>query len=68
MLAPDQTHLARSARNICYAQKSTLEAMINAGISVSSAVSFMENEAGGPENLGFIRKDAYDHISTLKRV
>ncbi|XP_073133747.1 protein FAR1-RELATED SEQUENCE 5-like [Henckelia pumila] len=67
MFAPDQTYLLRSARNISYAKKSTLEAMVNAGISVSNAVSFMENEACGSENLGFIRKDAYDHMSRLKK-
>ncbi|XP_073019263.1 protein FAR1-RELATED SEQUENCE 5-like [Primulina eburnea] len=42
-------------------------AMVNAGISVSNAVSFMENEACGPQNVGFIRKDAYDHMSRLKK-
>ncbi|XP_047331589.1 protein FAR1-RELATED SEQUENCE 5-like [Impatiens glandulifera] len=67
MFAPDQTHLLRSARNISYAKKSTLEAMVNAGISISNAVSFMENEACGPENLGFVRKDAYDHLNRLRR-
>ncbi|XP_073022796.1 protein FAR1-RELATED SEQUENCE 5-like [Primulina eburnea] len=41
--------------------------MVNAGISVSNAVSFMEHEACGIENLGFIKKDAYDHISRLKK-
>ncbi|XP_075473936.1 protein FAR1-RELATED SEQUENCE 5-like [Primulina tabacum] len=41
--------------------------MVNAGISVSNVVSFMENEACGPQNLGFIRKDAYDHMSRLKK-
>ncbi|XP_075475210.1 protein FAR1-RELATED SEQUENCE 5-like [Primulina tabacum] len=41
--------------------------MVNAGISVSNAVSFMENEACEPQNLGFIRKDAYDHMSRLKK-
>ncbi|XP_073133314.1 protein FAR1-RELATED SEQUENCE 5-like [Henckelia pumila] len=67
MFAHDQSYLLRSARNISHAKKSTLEAMVNAGIPVSSAVSFMENEACGPENLGFIRKDAYDHMSRLKK-
>ncbi|XP_073153454.1 protein FAR1-RELATED SEQUENCE 5-like [Henckelia pumila] len=67
MFAPDQSHLLRSACNISHAKKSTLEAMVNAGISISSAVSFMENEACGTENLGFIRKDAYDHMSRLKK-
>ncbi|KAG8369519.1 hypothetical protein BUALT_Bualt14G0022000 [Buddleja alternifolia] len=41
--------------------------MVNAGICTSSVVSYMENEAHGPENLGFIRKDAYDYLSRLKR-
>ncbi|XP_073017985.1 protein FAR1-RELATED SEQUENCE 5-like [Primulina eburnea] len=67
MFAHDQTHLLRSARNISHAKKSTLKAMVNAGISVSAAVSFMENEACGSENLGFTRKDAYDHMSRLKK-
>ncbi|XP_073053926.1 protein FAR1-RELATED SEQUENCE 5-like [Primulina eburnea] len=67
MFALDQTHLLRSARNLSHAKKSTLEAMVNAGISVSNAVSFMENEACGTQNLGFIRKDAYDHMSRLKK-
>ncbi|XP_073024387.1 protein FAR1-RELATED SEQUENCE 5-like [Primulina eburnea] len=67
MFAPDQTHLLRSARNISRAKKFTLEAMVNAGISVSNAVSFMENESCGPQNLGFVRKDAYDHMSRLRK-
>ncbi|XP_073309972.1 protein FAR1-RELATED SEQUENCE 5-like [Primulina huaijiensis] len=67
MFAHDQTHLLRSARNISHAKKSTLEAMVNAVISVFAAVSFMENETRGSENLGFIRKDAYDHMSRLKK-
>ncbi|KAG8376806.1 hypothetical protein BUALT_Bualt09G0102200 [Buddleja alternifolia] len=67
MVATDQTHLLRSSRNISHAQKSTLEAMVNAGISTTTAVSFMEEEARGPENLGFIRKDAYNYLSSLKK-
>ncbi|XP_073021702.1 protein FAR1-RELATED SEQUENCE 5-like [Primulina eburnea] len=67
MFPSDQTHLLRSARNISHAKNSTLESMVNAGISVSNVVSFMENEACGPENLGFIRKDTYDHMSRLKK-
>ncbi|XP_073022789.1 protein FAR1-RELATED SEQUENCE 5-like [Primulina eburnea] len=67
MFAPDQTHLLGSAHNISHAKKYTLEAMVNAVISVSNAVSFMENEACGPQNLGFIRKAAYDHMSRLKK-
>ncbi|KAK6153911.1 hypothetical protein DH2020_013550 [Rehmannia glutinosa] len=67
MVAADQTHLLRSSRNISHAQKSTLEAMVNAGISVANVVSYMENEAQGPQNLRFTRKDAYDHLDRLRK-
>ncbi|PIN08336.1 hypothetical protein CDL12_19091 [Handroanthus impetiginosus] len=63
----DQTYLLRSSRNLSNAQKSTLEAMVNAGIYVASAVSYMEEKAHGPENLRFTRKDAYDYIRSLKK-
>ncbi|XP_073067182.1 protein FAR1-RELATED SEQUENCE 5-like [Primulina eburnea] len=67
IFAADQTHLLRSAHNISHAKNSTLEAMVNAGTSVSNDVSFMENEACGPQNLDFIINDAYDHMSRLKK-
>ncbi|XP_073064155.1 protein FAR1-RELATED SEQUENCE 5-like [Primulina eburnea] len=67
MLAVDQRHLLRSSRNISYAQKSILESMVNSGITVSNAVSYMINEAQGPQNLSFIRKDAYDHLGRIKK-
>ncbi|XP_073037593.1 protein FAR1-RELATED SEQUENCE 5-like [Primulina eburnea] len=67
MLAADQRHLLRSSRNISYAQKSILESMVNSGITVSNAVSYMENEAQGPQNLSFIRKDAYDYLGRMKK-
>ncbi|XP_073119614.1 protein FAR1-RELATED SEQUENCE 5-like [Henckelia pumila] len=67
MVAVDQRHLLRSSRNISHAQKSTLEAMVNAGISVSNVVSYMENEAQGSQNLNFLRKDVYNHLSRMKK-
>ncbi|XP_073016709.1 protein FAR1-RELATED SEQUENCE 5-like [Primulina eburnea] len=67
MLAADQRHLLRSSRNISYAQKSILESMVNSGITVSNAVSYMINEAQGPQNLSFIRKDGYDYLGRIKK-
>lgn len=45
MLGPSQRHLLRSSRNISHAKSLTLEAKVNAGISVVNVVSYMENEA-----------------------
>ncbi|KAG8366683.1 hypothetical protein BUALT_Bualt17G0105000 [Buddleja alternifolia] len=67
MVAGDQTHLLRSSRNISHAHKLTLEAMVNAGIPPATAFSFLEEEAHGPQNLGFTRKDAYDYLSHARR-
>ncbi|KAK6115393.1 hypothetical protein DH2020_007662 [Rehmannia glutinosa] len=67
MVSVDQTHLLRSSRNISHAQRSTLEAMVRAGISVANAVSYMENEAQGTQNLGFTVKDAYDYFNRLRK-
>ncbi|XP_073152453.1 protein FAR1-RELATED SEQUENCE 5-like [Henckelia pumila] len=63
----DQRHLLRSSRNISHAQKSTLEALVNVGISVANVVSYMENEAQGPQNLSFTRKDVYDHLGRIRK-
>ncbi|KAG8384333.1 hypothetical protein BUALT_Bualt04G0107300 [Buddleja alternifolia] len=67
MIAASQTHLLRSSRNISHAQKSTMEALVNAKIPLASMLSYMEDEAQGPEHLGFIRKDAYDHFYHIKK-
>ncbi|KAK4433927.1 protein FAR1-RELATED SEQUENCE 5 [Sesamum alatum] len=67
MIAADQIHLLRSSRNVAHAQKSTLEAMVNAGISVANTVSYMEEEVHGPQNLNFVSKDAYDCLSHLRK-
>ncbi|KAL0367697.1 UNVERIFIED_CONTAM: protein FAR1-RELATED SEQUENCE 3 [Sesamum radiatum] len=67
MIAAAQIHLLRSSRNIAHAQKSTLEAMVNAGISVANTVSYMEEEVHGPQNLNFVSTDACDCVSRLRK-
>lgn len=63
----EQSYLLRSARNLSHAKKSVLEALNAAGIGVSKACRFMEKEAGGTQNVGFTRKDAYAHMRTLRK-
>ncbi|XP_057791210.1 protein FAR1-RELATED SEQUENCE 5-like [Salvia miltiorrhiza] len=48
-------------------KKSMLEALNSTGIPISRACRFMENEAGGPENVGFIRRDVYHHMDNVRR-
>ncbi|XP_073129111.1 protein FAR1-RELATED SEQUENCE 5-like [Henckelia pumila] len=63
MAADGQKYLLRSARKVLFAQGETLKAMSNAGIKPSNALSYMENESRGVENLGFTRKDAYNYLN-----
>ncbi|KAG8384048.1 hypothetical protein BUALT_Bualt04G0077500 [Buddleja alternifolia] len=67
MFVSDQKHLLRSSRNISHAQKSALKAMYNVGIPIANAFPYMKKEAQGPQNLGFVRKDAYNRFNRLRR-
>ncbi|XP_057770848.1 protein FAR1-RELATED SEQUENCE 5-like [Salvia miltiorrhiza] len=61
-----QSYLLRSARSVSKCKKLLIEAMNSAGIGISRACAFIEKESGGPQNCGFTRKDAYNHINGLK--
>ncbi|XP_057811887.1 protein FAR1-RELATED SEQUENCE 5-like [Salvia miltiorrhiza] len=67
LVAKDQAYLLRSSRHLSHGNKSMLEALTSTGIPISRACRFMENESGGLENAGFIRKDAYHHMDNVRR-
>ncbi|XP_012836749.1 PREDICTED: protein FAR1-RELATED SEQUENCE 5-like [Erythranthe guttata] len=67
MVAPDQSYMLRSARNISYVKGDTLKALVDAGFSVANAYSYMQQESHGRENVGFAKKDAYNYINRLAK-
>ncbi|KAH6779303.1 hypothetical protein C2S52_010540 [Perilla frutescens var. hirtella] len=67
MYALNQSYLLRSARHLSQSKGLLVEALNTAGIGVSRACRFMENEAGGVQNIGFTRKDAYNHLNRVKQ-
>ncbi|XP_073152067.1 protein FAR-RED IMPAIRED RESPONSE 1-like [Henckelia pumila] len=67
MVNESQRYLLRSARKVSYAQGETLRVMSEAGIKPSSVLSYMEKESHGVENLGFIRKDAYNYLNYVTK-
>ncbi|XP_073309950.1 protein FAR1-RELATED SEQUENCE 5-like [Primulina huaijiensis] len=67
MVDESQRYLLRSARKVSYAQGETLRVMSEAGIKPSSVLSYMEKESHGVENLGFIRKDAYNYLNYVTK-
>ncbi|XP_073119634.1 protein FAR-RED IMPAIRED RESPONSE 1-like [Henckelia pumila] len=67
MVDENQRYLLRSARKVSYAQGETLRVMSKVGIKPSSGLSYMKKESHGVENLGFIRKDAYNYLDYVTK-
>ncbi|KAG8379566.1 hypothetical protein BUALT_Bualt07G0102300 [Buddleja alternifolia] len=66
LAAHDEIHLLKSARKISESKAGTLESMVNAGIKAIHAFNYMEKECGGPEKIGFLKKDAYNLINQIR--
>ncbi|KAI0512440.1 hypothetical protein KFK09_013079 [Dendrobium nobile] len=64
---PEDRHLLRSCRNMSDEKAFVLNAMTDAGIRTIDAFSFLADEVGGVENIGFTRRDAYNFIQKIKR-
>ncbi|KAL3516130.1 hypothetical protein ACH5RR_023032 [Cinchona calisaya] len=67
-LAKDyEKHLLRSARNVTKDKGKTLVSMIDSGIAVVDAYSYLQGESGGVATLGFKKKVAYNYIDKERR-
>ncbi|PKU84428.1 Protein FAR1-RELATED SEQUENCE 5 [Dendrobium catenatum] len=64
---PEDRHLLRSCRNVCDEKAYVLKSMREARIRTIDAFSFLADEVGGVENIGFTRRDAYNFIQKIKR-
>ncbi|PKU70174.1 Protein FAR1-RELATED SEQUENCE 5 [Dendrobium catenatum] len=64
---PDDQHLLRSSRHIIEENASVLKSMADAGIRTINAFSYLSEEVGGVENLGFTKRDAYNYIQKERR-
>lgn len=66
LLARDQAYLMRSSRTLLDSRLGVLQVMKSAGIRTTIACGFIEVECGGPQNVGYIRKDAYNKLYRMK--
>ncbi|KAL0907915.1 hypothetical protein M5K25_022370 [Dendrobium thyrsiflorum] len=64
---PDDQHLLRSSRHITDESASVLKSMSDAGISTVNAFTYLSEEVGGVENLGFTKRDAYNYLQKERR-
>ncbi|XP_020689581.1 protein FAR1-RELATED SEQUENCE 5-like [Dendrobium catenatum] len=64
---PDDQYLLRSARSISVDNAAVLKSMTEAGIRTVDAFMYLSDEVGGVANLGFTKRDAYNHIQKERR-
>lgn len=62
-----EIHLLRSCRNISEMQGSLMKNMITAGIRAVDSYNFLSTEAGGVENIGFSKTDAFNYVQRERR-
>lgn len=60
-------HLLRSARAVDEMKGHLLQAMNSSGIRTTDAFSYLSQEVGGPEHVGFTKKDAYNYVDKERR-
>ncbi|XP_012851884.1 PREDICTED: protein FAR1-RELATED SEQUENCE 5-like [Erythranthe guttata] len=67
MVSPDQSYMLRSACSISYAKGNTLKTLVDAGFSIPNAYSYLQQESHGRENVGFLKKNAYNYINRIAK-
>ncbi|XP_075096493.1 protein FAR1-RELATED SEQUENCE 5-like [Nicotiana tabacum] len=67
MVKENLRHFISSGRRLTDATKDILSSMVDASIRTKKAVRYLQNEAGGIENAGFIEQDAHNFIQARKR-
>lgn len=63
----EQAYMFRSSRQLSTVNKEIVESMDTFGFGINVSCGYFEKECGGPQNLGFTRQDAYDHLKFVKR-
>ncbi|KAL6575156.1 hypothetical protein OROMI_012441 [Orobanche minor] len=62
LISTPMKHMMKVNRSLSNAQKSHADDAEYSGISIKSTVELMSREVGGPENLGFTKKDYMNYI------
>ncbi|XP_028557216.1 protein FAR1-RELATED SEQUENCE 5-like [Dendrobium catenatum] len=64
---PEDQHLLRSCRKITEERAFVLKSMTDAGIRTIDAFTYLADEVGGREHVGFLRRDAYNFVQRNRR-
>ena len=58
--------MLRLGHRISKSKVGLIDSMVNAGISIKNTYLYLIEEVGGSENVGFTKKDCYNHANTKK--
>ncbi|PHT31336.1 hypothetical protein CQW23_27673 [Capsicum baccatum] len=67
MIVDNLRHFIQSGRKLTSSTKNILGSMVEAGIRTKKMVRYLQKEADGIENTGFIEQDAHNFIQAHKR-
>ncbi|KAB2620597.1 protein FAR1-RELATED SEQUENCE 5-like [Pyrus ussuriensis x Pyrus communis] len=65
---PEERQFLRSNRKISEAHMGAIKTMANAGIRTTNTYSYLAEEVGGSQNVGFTKTDCYNFVSREKRI
>ncbi|XP_048337400.1 protein FAR1-RELATED SEQUENCE 5-like [Ziziphus jujuba] len=63
---PSERHLLKSGHCISKPKANIIDSMVNAGIRTKDAFSYLAEEVGGIQNVGFTKRDCYNYVSKQK--
>ncbi|XP_060182993.1 protein FAR1-RELATED SEQUENCE 5-like [Lycium barbarum] len=67
MASPKKRHLLKSAHSITKAKKLVIKNMVNSSIKPTATYSYLAEEVGGADVLGYSRKDCFNFIHQLMK-
>ena len=58
--------MLRFGRRISKPKADVIDTMVNASISINNVYSYITKEVGGSENVGFTKRNCYNHVNVQK--
>ncbi|KAL7247104.1 hypothetical protein ACSBR2_002089 [Camellia fascicularis] len=66
LASQSERHLLTSTRQISKYKVGVIDSMVSAGISTKNAYSYLIEEVGGGENVGFTKREYYNYVNKKK--
>nr|XP_011459808.1 PREDICTED: protein FAR1-RELATED SEQUENCE 5-like [Fragaria vesca subsp. vesca] len=68
LATPEERQFLRCNRKVAEAHKGVIRSMKSAGMSTVNTYSYLSEEVGGPQNVGFTKIDCYNFVSRERMI